>query len=94
MKQLNVMIKPASSLCNLRCRYCFYADEAKRRSNPFCGVMRSDTVERMLAGIASELHAGDAVHFIFQGGEPTLAGYETQKSGPFPSEQPVFSKQF
>ena len=74
MKQLNVMIKPASSLCNLRCRYCFYADEAKRRSIPSCGVMRSDTVERMLAGIASELHAGDAVHFIFQGGEPTLAG--------------------
>ena len=24
MKFLSVLIKPASSLCNLRCRYCFY----------------------------------------------------------------------
>ena len=28
MKTLNVMLKPASSLCNMRCLYCFYADEA------------------------------------------------------------------
>ena len=74
MKALNVMIKPASSLCNLRCRYCFYADEAKRRSVPSHGVMKAETVEKTLASIRSELYAGDAVHFIFQGGEPTLAG--------------------
>ena len=28
MKQVSIMLKPASSLCNLRCKYCFYADVA------------------------------------------------------------------
>ena len=31
MKYMNFLIKPASSLCNLRCKYCFYADEALNR---------------------------------------------------------------
>ena len=25
MQNLNFLIKPASSQCNMRCRYCFYA---------------------------------------------------------------------
>ncbi len=36
----NLLIKPASSLCNMRCRYCFYADEAANRELP-CGCGRS-----------------------------------------------------
>ena len=31
MKQLTVMLKPASSLCNLRCSYCFYDDISSLR---------------------------------------------------------------
>ena len=31
MKRVSFLIKPASSLCNPRCRYCFYADEAQKR---------------------------------------------------------------
>lgn len=31
MQNLNFLIKPASSQCNMRCRYCFYADEAAVR---------------------------------------------------------------
>lgn len=31
---INLLIKPASSLCNMRCRYCFYADEAANRELP------------------------------------------------------------
>ena len=26
MKHNTFLVKPASSLCNLRCRYCFYDD--------------------------------------------------------------------
>ena len=28
MQYVNFLVKPASSLCNMRCRYCFYEDEA------------------------------------------------------------------
>lgn len=34
MPYINLLIKPASSLCNMRCRYCFYADEAANRELP------------------------------------------------------------
>ena len=31
MNELSMLIKPASSLCNLRCKYCFYADVSENR---------------------------------------------------------------
>lgn len=38
MPYINLLIKPASSPCNMRCRYCFYADEAANRELPSdCG---------------------------------------------------------
>ena len=40
MKQYNVMLKPASSLCNLRCRYCFYCDVADLREVRSFGIMK------------------------------------------------------
>ena len=39
MKNYSIMLKPASSLCDLRCRYCFYADVAARRSVRSFGMM-------------------------------------------------------
>ena len=74
MKALNVMIKPASSLCDLRCRYCFYSEEAESRCVRSYGVMTEDRAERIVENVFSDLGAGDRVQFIFQGGEPTLAG--------------------
>lgn len=76
MKQLIVMIKPASSLCNLRCKYCFYADLAQMREKASFGIMQQDTVKRMLEVIHGDLDAGDRITFAFQGGEPTLAGLD------------------
>ena len=74
MKQLSIMIKPASSLCNLRCRYCFYADIADLRDVRSYGIMSTEQMHKMLRQLASQLSAGDHIHFAFQGGEPTLAG--------------------
>ncbi len=45
MKNLSIMIKPASSLCNMRCKYCFYADVSNNRSIKSCGIMTE--VERI-----------------------------------------------
>lgn len=44
MKQVSVMLKPASSLCNLRCKYCFYADVAQNRTTPSFGMMKPETM--------------------------------------------------
>lgn len=74
MKQLTIMIKPASSLCNLRCRYCFYADIANLRDVKSYGVMTTEQMHRMLQNLQPQLSPGDRINFVFQGGEPTLAG--------------------
>ena len=76
MKQVSIMLKPASSLCNLRCKYCFYADVAQSRAVPSFGMMKPETMGAILANVAAELQPGDKVHFVFQGGEPTLAGLD------------------
>lgn len=74
MKNLSIMIKPASSACNLRCKYCFYADVASHRQIKSFGQMSKDTLEKMLENIHRDLVPGDCISFGFQGGEPTLAG--------------------
>lgn len=55
MPYINLLIKPASSLCNMRCRYCFYADEAANRELPSMGVMTASTAEMMIARAAPRL---------------------------------------
>lgn len=72
MPPVHLLIKPASSLCNMACRYCFYRDEAKNRSNSCYGVMSTDTVDAMMEQVFR--YAEGSVAFTFQGGEPTLAG--------------------
>lgn len=74
MEHLSFLIKPASSLCNLRCDYCFYADVSSRRTVKSFGIMSEDTAAACIERIFSVLKTGDRVTFAFQGGEPTLAG--------------------
>ena len=72
MPALNLLIKPASSLCNMGCRYCFYRDVAENRNTKSFGIMKTETMEKMLKNVFS--YADSQVSFTFQGGEPTLAG--------------------
>lgn len=74
MPALNLMLKPASSACNLRCAYCFYADEARNRRVSDYGMM-SWPVAGAVIDKALEAAEG-AVYFLFQGGEPALAGLD------------------
>ena len=74
MPAIHIMLKPASGLCNMRCRYCFYADEMKRRSTPSFGMMSLDTLEEI---VRKTLQAAEVeCTFGLQGGEPTLAGLD------------------
>ncbi|MBQ4086508.1 MAG: anaerobic sulfatase maturase [Clostridia bacterium] len=72
MPPLTLLIKPASSACNMRCRYCFYADEAMNRSVYSFGMMTGETLENVLKKAFA--YAEDSIHIGFQGGEPTLRG--------------------
>jgi uncharacterized protein len=72
MPPLNILIKPASSACNLRCKYCFYCDEAENRTEKNYGMMTGDILEVL---VKKAFEYGESyVGFAFQGGEPTLAG--------------------
>ena len=71
---LSVLVKPVSGACNLACSYCFYGEEAAERAEKRLPPMTDETLEalvrRAFEGRESE------VFFVFQGGEPTLAGLE------------------
>ena len=74
MRNVTLLIKPASSLCNMRCRYCFYEDEAQSRSVRSMGVMRQSTAQSLIDAAMDAVDPGGTVGFAFQGGEPTVAG--------------------
>ena len=73
-KNISVMIKPASSLCNLRCLYCFYADISENRNVASHGVMQEETLDTLVQRIGETLLPEGIAHISFQGGEPTVAG--------------------
>lgn len=72
MPGISIMIKPVSGLCNMRCSYCFYADEMARRDTSIFEAMDDATLEKVIRRAFS--YADGEVSFVFQGGEPTLAG--------------------
>ncbi len=74
MPPLNLLIKPASGRCNMRCRYCFYADETSRREVRDYGLMEESVLEEMTRKALA--HAENVCTFGFQGGEPTLRGLD------------------
>ncbi len=77
MPPINLLIKPASGSCNMRCEYCFYADEQEHRAVSSRGIMSRDTMHSI---IDRAMEYGDRICTLaFQGGEPTLAGLDFYK---------------
>lgn len=71
---VTIMVKPVSGLCDMRCTYCFYADEMSHRFVPLYKKMSEQTQENMVRRVL--LYAEGQLTIAFQGGEPTLAGVE------------------
>lgn len=74
-KNLSIMIKPASSKCNAGCKYCFYRDEVKLRSIKDYGTFSSALSHTLIDKVLEYVQNG-YLSIVFQGGEPTLAGYD------------------
>lgn len=69
------MIKPASAKCNASCKYCFYRDEVAVRSVKDYGTC-SISLAHSIIKKALEYVGSGHLSIVFQGGEPTLAGYD------------------
>ena len=68
----NIMLKPAGSLCNLRCAYCYYLDKAD-----IYGGREPLMSEEMLETVIREYIAANdvpEVTFNWHGGEPLVPG--------------------
>lgn len=81
MPPFSFLIKPASGACNMRCKYCFYENEMSLRQEEHPVFMTTDTAELLIKQAFSSMEAVGKkplppVSFVFQGGEPTLAGLE------------------
>lgn len=74
MNFFTMLIKPASSLCNLKCKYCFYDDVSNHREKKSNGIMTIETVDILLKRVFEFVKKSSTISFAFQGGEPTLAG--------------------
>ncbi|MEG1791516.1 MAG: SPASM domain-containing protein [Clostridia bacterium] len=72
---LNLLIKPASSLCNMKCGYCFYHAEAMSRESYSHGLMSYETADKLIDR-AFEFAQKKPISFAFQGGEPLLSGLD------------------
>ncbi len=69
---ITVLIKPASSMCNMKCRYCFYHSLSDIREMSSYGMISEETANNIISK-AFEF-CSNFVVFSFQGGEPSLAG--------------------
>lgn len=74
MPPLTILIKPASTSCNMRCQYCFSLDQSKNRLTASYGIMNLFTLENVVKKALAA--ASIKCVFAFQGGEPTLAGLD------------------
>ena len=78
MRSIHLLIKPASGMCNLNCRYCFYHDIVEKREQRSYGFMAEDTLEAVIEKGLAVAEQGCTISF--QGGEPTLAGLDFFKT--------------
>ena len=72
MPPINLLIKPSSGNCNLRCKYCFYYDAMSKREHSSYGFMTEDTLRAVIQKALA--YAERDCTFAYQGGEPTLSG--------------------
>lgn len=70
MRSATFLIKPASSLCDMRCRYCFYHDISDIREVKSMGLMSETTAQALIQAAFAAVEPGGFVQFAFQGGNP------------------------
>ena len=72
------MIKPSSSKCNLKCKYCFYHSIADARDIKDYGFMSKETLRQIVSKVDDYCDGGNC-NIGFQGGESLLVGLDFYK---------------
>ena len=73
MKDFSLLIKPVSSDCNLKCRYCYYTESGSRPAGKK-GRKRRRMNDRILETVIRKYMETDQEIYsmVWHGGEPTL----------------------
>lgn len=77
-RNLSLMIKPSSSKCNLKCKYCFYHSISSARDIRDYGFLSEDTLKKIIQKSSAYCNGGNCVIGL-QGGEPLLIGLSFYK---------------
>lgn len=71
------MVKPVGSLCNMRCKYCYYLDKAALYD--YHEPKMDDGLLELYIRRNIEGNASPVLSFAWHGGEPLLAGIDFYK---------------
>lgn len=77
-KPLYIMPKPAGSLCNLACRYCYYTEKSKLYPTEKRKIMSDEMLERFVKEYI-ECQTSPQVLFTWHGGETLMRPVEFYK---------------
>jgi uncharacterized protein len=72
---IHVIAKPVGPYCNLNCEYCFYLEKQALFRLPGLQRMPDDVLSAFIQNYIS-CQPSPVVEFVWQGGEPTLAGLD------------------
>lgn len=72
-RAINIIAKPVGPICNLDCQYCFYLEKEKLYPSESSWIMPREVLENFIRQYIAGQDGG-VVQFVWQGGEPTLAG--------------------
>lgn len=73
--EFQIFLKPAGSLCNLSCSYCYYLEKSQRFRPDIPCLMPDDLLELYIRQHI-EATTDPVISFSWHGGEPLLAGLD------------------
>ena len=74
-REFQVFVKPAGSLCNLGCHYCYYLNKEHLYPEDESFRMPDDVLEEYIVQHI-EVSPGSVINFSWHGGEPTVLGLD------------------
>jgi len=74
-REFQVFVKPAGSLCNLGCHYCYYLNKEHLYPKDESFRMADDLLEEYIVQHI-EASPGSVIHFSWHGGEPLILGLD------------------
>ena len=73
------MVKPVGARCNLNCTYCYYLEKKNLYKDGNKSIMQESVLENFIRQYIQSQSA-PVISFVWQGGEPMLAGLEFFKA--------------